>query len=128
VTITTISDPASGVANALAPSYAVVDGMGIMASNPDELKLIIDTHKNRVGIEQDPAYQAASRASLTSPSSVFYVAIAKLLDGLQSAPRHTPAADLGFVGDANLKPLRALMVTSTSSQDGIIDRVILFID
>src|SRR6266705_3506489 len=55
VMITTWTSPALGGlgASALSPSYAVLAGMGILASTPAEVKAIIDTHKSGASIASD---------------------------------------------------------------------------
>jgi hypothetical protein len=128
VDITTLSAASLAPSNLFAPSYAVVDGMGVVASNPAELRAIIDAHKDHSGIDHDSTYVTASRASLSNAGSVFYVAIGRLVDTLQSAPAGSPVGTLHLKGSTNLTPLRAVIVTSSSSQDGMLERLILFIE
>lgn len=129
VMITTITDPSWGPVNLFAPSYAVVDGMGVVASNPSELKAIIDAHRDHSGVDHDATYVAASQASLSNAGSVFYVAIGRLVNTLQSAPAGSPIGALHDTVSRNgdLAPLRAFIETSSSSQDGILERLIVFI-
>jgi len=128
VTLSTSSSSSWGADALFAPSYAVLDGMGVMASNPSELKAIIDAHKDHTGIDHDATYVAASRASLSNAGSVFYFAIGRLVDTLQSAPAGSPIASLHVhATDSNLTPLQAFIVTSSSSADGILERLILFV-
>src|SRR5207245_11659561 len=64
VVITSWASPAlAGLgASALSPSYAVLDGMGILASTPAGLKAIIDPQKYGASIAYDPTYTAARTA------------------------------------------------------------------
>jgi hypothetical protein len=128
VALTTLSMTSLGPTDLFAPTYAVVDGMGVMASNVAEMKAIIDAHKNQSGIDHDATYETASRASLSNYGSVFYVNIGRLVSTLQSAPLGSPVGGLGMKDNANLAPLRAFIVTSSSSPDGFLERVILFIE
>ena len=126
VTVTTVTVPSWGPSSIFAPSYAAVDGMGVMASNVAELRAIIDAHKGNSGIDHDASYEAAIHASLPNPGSVFYVAVDRLVSTVQSAPSSSPVVTLK--NNANLTPLHAFIVTSSSSQDGILERIILFIE
>lgn len=128
VALTTLSMPSLGPGELFAPTYAVVDGMGVLASNVAEMKAIIDAHKNQSGIDHDATYETASHASLSNYGSLFYVNVGRLVNTLQSAPSGSTVGTLGLKSNANLAPLRAFIVTSSSSPDGFLERVILFIE
>lgn len=128
VALTTLSMASLGPADLFAPTYAVVDGMGVVASNVAEMKAIIDAHKNQSGIDHDATYETASQASLSNYGSVFYVNIGRLVNTLQSVPAGSTVGTLGLKSNPNLAPLRAFIVTSSSSPDGFLERLILFIE
>lgn len=128
VGISTVSDPSWGADNLYAPSYAVLDGIGVMASNPAELKAIIDAHKDHAGVDHDATYVEAGRASLSNAGSVFYVAIGRLVDTVQSAPANSPIGGLHIeAANGNLAALKTFIVTSSSSAQGVFERIIVFI-
>src|SRR6202022_5042359 len=98
-----------GAGNAFVPSYAVLDGMGILASTADEVKAIIDAHKGGASIASDPTYKTASAASLAKPSAIVYVDIAKLVDVIRKSPLASQAPlGAGSSLSAKLGPLQAL--------------------
>jgi len=124
VVITSWTSPDLGqFGGALAPSYAVLDGMGILASTPDEVKAIIDTHKDGATIASDQTYKTASAASIANPSAIIYVDVARLVEAIRRSPlaSHTnPSADSELY--ANLAPLRATILTSASQADRAVER------
>ena len=126
VKITTLDLHQPYLAGRLSPSYAVLDGMGILASRRAELVAVIDAHKDHHSIATDPTYAAASKASLTHPAGIFYLNVAHLVATIERAPQLT-GAKIDSNARANLAPLKAFIVTGTSSQDGILERFIVFI-
>ncbi len=128
VVITSWTPPALGQPAILTPSYTVVDGMGILASTPGEVKAIIDTHKDGATISSDPTYKTASSASLATASAIVYVDIAKLV----AAIRHSPFGSQAGLGpdtklSANLGPMRAVMLTAASQADRAVERLFVII-
>jgi hypothetical protein len=122
VAITTWISPDLGqLGGALEPSYAVLDGMGILASTADEVKAIIDTHKDGATIASDQTYKTASAASIANPSAIIYVDIAKLVEALRQSPLGSQSG-LDSTVYANLAPLKATMLTTASQADKAVER------
>ena len=117
-----------GAGDVFVPSYAVLDGMGILASTADEVKAIIDAHKDGATIASDPTYKTASAASLAKPSAIVYVDIAKLVDVIRKSPL-APQAPLGAGSSlsANIGPLKAMMMTTASESDRASERFFVII-
>ncbi len=125
VVITSWTFPGLGQlgAGAFTPSYAVLDGMGILASTPDEVKAIIDTHKGGATIASDPSYKTASAASLAKPSAIVYVDIARLLDAIRKSPLGSQSGlGSGSRLSADVDPLKAVIVTAASQPDRATER------
>jgi hypothetical protein len=123
VVITSWTSPQLSQLGAFSPSYAVLDGMGILASAPDEVKAIIDGHKGGATIASDPTFKTASAASLAKPSAIVYVDIAKLVDAIRRSPFGSQAGlGVNTTTSANLAPLRAFMLTATSQADKAVER------
>jgi hypothetical protein len=117
-----------GAGDVFVPSYAVLDGMGILASTPDEVKAIIDAHKGGATIASDPTYKTASAASLAKPSAIVYVDIAKLLDAIRKSPLGAQAGlGSGSRMAANVDPLKAMMMTTASESDRAAERFFVII-
>jgi hypothetical protein len=130
VVITSWASPAlAGLgASALSPSYAVLDGMGILASTPAEVKAIIDTHKNGASIASDPTYKSASTGSLASPSGIIYLDIAKLVDAIRKSPLGTQAGlGSGSALSANVSPVKAVILTAASQADRATERFFVIV-
>ena len=125
VVITSWASPAlAGLgASALSPSYAVLDGMGILASTPAEVKAIIDTHKSGASIASDATYKSASSASLASPSGIIYLDIAKLAAAIRKSPFGSQAGlGSGSALSANVDPVKAVILTASSQADRATER------
>ena len=115
-------------ASALSPSYAVLDGMGILASTPAEVKAIIDTHKDGASIASDPTYKSASTGSLASPSGIIYLDIAKLVDAIRKSPLGTQAGlGSGSALSANVGPVKAVILTAASQADRATERFFVIV-
>jgi len=130
VVITSWASPAlAGLgASALSPSYAVLDGMGILASTPAEVKAIIDTHKDGASIASDPTYKSASTGSLASPSGIIYLDIAKLVDAIRKSPLGTQAGlGSGSALSANVGPVKAVILTAASQADRATERFFVIV-
>jgi hypothetical protein len=126
-TITTVTVQQVSQQGHFTPAYAVLDGMGVVASSPDELKAVINAHHAGHTISADPAYRQASAASLTKPGTVAFVDLDKVLAALRNSPFMGQAGRLDSKTLANLTPLRALILTATSSADRSDARVVLLI-
>jgi hypothetical protein len=115
-------------AGAFTPSYAVLDGMGILASTPEEAKAIIDTHKGGTTIASDPTYKSASAASLAKPSGIIYLDIAKLVDAIRKSPfGSTAGLGSGSTLAANVGPVKAVIVTAASQSDSATERFFVIV-
>src|SRR6184192_516329 len=127
VTITTMAIPGIATQDHFLPALAVLDGMGILASTPTELKAIIDAHKDHTAITRDATYGAAATASLPNPVSVFYLDLAKIVKAIETAPAGSAVQGLHLKATGNLTPLRAFMLTSDSSPDGMVERFVVLV-
>lgn len=125
VRITTLDFHQASLAGQLTPSYAVLDGMGIIASRRAELMAVIDAHKDHHSIAADPTYSAASQASLSHPAGIFYLDVARVLAVVERSPMLSGSID--SKAKADLTPLKAFILTATASQDGVLERLIVFI-
>ena len=128
VVITSWTSPQLDLLGAFAPSYAVLDGMGILASSLAEVKAIIDTHKDGATIASDATYKTASGASLANSSAMIYVDIAKLVTAIRQSPLGSQAGlGANTTTSANLEPLRAFILTTASQSGQALERFFLLI-
>jgi len=126
-TITTVTMPELSQQGHFVPAYAVLDGVGILASSPEELKAVIDAHHAGHTISADPTYRQASAASLTKPGTVAFVDLDKVVGALRQSPFMGQAGRLDSKTLANLTPIRALILTASSAADRADARVVLLI-
>jgi hypothetical protein len=122
--ITSWSSPSLGVVPGLAPSYAALDGMGILASSPTEVKAVIDAHASGPNITVESTYKATSAASLAKPAGILYVNLARVVSVLEKL-RSSSTVDTKAV--AYLTPLKAFMLTATSQTDAAVERIFVAI-
>jgi len=122
--ITSWASPSLGGVPGLAPSYAALDGMGILASSPAEIKAVIDAHAGGSNITADSTYQAASAASLTQPAGMMYVNVARVLSALEKLPA---TSKMKTKTAAYLAPLKAFMLTATSQTGAALERFFVVI-
>ena len=110
------------------PSYAVLDGMGILATTSDEVKAIIDAHKDGATIASDAAYKTTSAASITDPSAIIYVDVARLVASIRQSLLSSPSGP-GFDARtyANLAPLKAAELTTASREDRATERFFVIV-
>ena len=114
--------------SAFRPSYAVLDGMGILASTPDEAKAVIDAHKGGSTIASDPTYKTASAASLAKPSAILYVDIARLVEAIRKSPFGAQAGlKPGSNESANVDALKAVIVSARSDGDKASERFFVIV-
>jgi len=117
--ITSWTSPSFGQVPGLAPSFASLDGMGILASSPAEVKAVIDAHVNGSNITADPTYQAASTASLPRPAGIMYVNVGRVVDVIEKLPT---SAAMDTKAAAYLAPIKAFMLTATSQTGDALER------
>jgi hypothetical protein len=122
--ITSWSSPSLGVVAGLAPSYAALDGMGILASSPAEVRAVIDAHAGASNITADATYKSLSAASLAKPAGIVYVNLARVVSLLQKLGSSSTVDSKAV---AYLTPLQAFMLTATSQTDAAVERIFVAI-
>lgn len=117
----------AGLGTAFEPSFAVTDGMGVLASNVAEVKAVIDAHTAGSTIAGDPSYQTALHGALSQPGGVLYLNVGSLL---QAAHRFSAESGLSSVDTqavADLAPVKSVILTVSSRADAIIERLFVVI-
>ncbi len=128
VVITSYAGLLSGTAaTAFQPSFAVLDGMGILASNVAEARAVIDAHLAGTTIAGDATYQTAVSGSLKQPSGILYVNVGSLTGALRRFSAESGLSSVDTRALANLAPVRAFILTSTSQVDALIERLFVVI-
>jgi hypothetical protein len=114
VEIASIDDPALAQLG-LAPAYAVVDGAGVIATSPEEIRQLIDTEASGQDIRTVSVYSSAT-ASVPSTESVFFLDV----QGIATTVRKNlpPQAQAIYDRDVapNLAPISALVIGSESDE------------
>src|SRR2546421_59963 len=108
----------------LAPSTADLDGMGIVASSPAEMRAVIDAHAAGSNITANPTYQAASAASLSKPAGIVFVNLERVVSALEKLPT---SSSIDTKTAAYLAPLKAFMLTATSQAGTAVERLFIAI-
>jgi hypothetical protein len=113
---------------AFQPAYAVSDGMGILASNVAEVKAVIDAHLGNTTISSDTTYQAALAGTLKRPSGILYVNVGSLVDAVQRFSADSGLSSVDTQTLANLRPIKALILTASNQADAMIERLFVVIE
>ncbi|HYM49279.1 MAG TPA: DUF3352 domain-containing protein [Candidatus Limnocylindrales bacterium] len=126
--VTIVTFPVSGLnAPGIAPSFAVTNGIGIVASSPAEIHDLIDAHSSGTSIAQATNFAATRAATFANPQSFLYVDVTATASAILS---YVPAAQRGSYDSQvapNLAPVKAIMVASNGQPDRISERVFVLI-
>lgn len=118
----------SALASAFEPSYAVSDGMGILASNVAEVKAVIDAHFGGTTIAADPTYRTALEGALTQPSAELYVNVGSLVGALRRFSAQSGLNSVDTSALANISAVKAVILTVGSRADAMLERLFVVID
>ncbi len=101
----------------LAPAYAVTGGFGIIASSPDEIQVLIDTHASGQNIATAQTFGTVSKESLTNPESLLFVDISESAAAVRGLLPGKDRAEYDSRVAPNLGPLKAYIVSGQSASD-----------
>lgn len=115
-----------GEASPVRPSYAVVDGAGILAASPEAVREALDAHEG-ASIESEPTFRAAVAAIEGFDGQVLYVDVNGIGGAIREAlpPEERSAFDLQ-VGP-NLEPIDAFVAGTRTTASGSSTRMMLLI-
>ena len=114
--------PMSGVPG-LSPSYAVSDGMAIVATSPEELARLLDTRAGGRDIASDSTF-AATLGTHAAAATVFYVNVG----GVDSAIREALPPDALSAYEAAAPDFKAIQAAAfSSSTEADLARIRLFV-
>jgi hypothetical protein len=124
VKITSFQDPAFG-SSGFAPAYAVVDGAGVIATSPDEIKHLIDTKASGQTLDSTSAYRDAT-AKVPGSDGLAYFDIQKIAGAIRDALPPDEQAQFDQNVGPDLKALQAFVVGSSSDPSHQTVRFFLF--
>jgi hypothetical protein len=113
-TIFYLDDPALRAAG-FVPAYAVVDGVGVIATSPEEIHQLIDTKSSGEDVRSTSLYTAAT-ASVPTAESVFFLDVHAVASAVRA---ELPAEAQAFYDEEvgpNLEPLTAFVVGGESDE------------
>jgi hypothetical protein len=114
VTITFFDVPALA-GTGLTPAYAVVDGAGVIATSPQEIHQLIDTHASGKDVRTSPVYTSAT-ASVPTVDTVFFLDIQAIAGTVRQNLPSDAAATYDRDIAPNLAPLKAFVTGSESDE------------
>ena len=97
------------------PSYAVANGMGIVATSPDEVKAVIDAQEGS-NLESAPTFTEA-QAQVPEGSSLFYVDIQSVLQALRPQLEEAFGSTFTALVEPNARPVKAIIITGETDED-----------
>jgi len=110
-------------ARGIVPSYAVSHGVGILATNLDEVKAVIDAQSGS-GITSAPAYHSAIDQAQKDNNGIIYVDIASVVSALRDNLKGSDRRDFDKVAP-DLEPLKTFLFTSQVSGSRATMRIFL---
>ena len=115
VTITYLEEPSLAEVG-VTPAYAVVDGAGVVATSPEEIRQLIDTEASGEDVRTATVYASAT-ASVPVVESVFFLDIQAIADTVRE--NLPPDAQALYDEDVapNLAPLTAFVVGGESDEE-----------
>jgi hypothetical protein len=131
VTISTLDLPATGTAPyfGIRPSYAVADGVGILAASPEAIRAMIDAHIDggADSIATSPAYHSALATLGGLDDQVLYVDVDRVVVAVREALPPEERASFDREVAPNLEPIDAFVGGSRPTASGSTSRVLLLI-
>jgi len=124
VTIHFRTEPVPGQPDVV-PAYAVANGFGIVASSPDEVKAIIDAQEGS-NIAGSQAFRDA-RDQIPEGSQLLFVDTQALLQKFGPQLEQSIGGTFTSLVEPNLRPVKALIVTSGQHGDAVVSRLFLLI-
>ncbi len=108
------------------PAWAVVDGVGIVASAPQALEAAIDAHGGSDVTTGERFEQAAGHVDLDS-KAILYVDVGGVLEAVRATVPADLQADFDQ-GVENVRPLKAVVLSATSSGDSAEEQLFFLIE
>jgi hypothetical protein len=122
------SFPIPDLSFAVVPSYAVTDGMAIVASSPEEIKDLIDARTGGRNIMASDRFQQALGHAEAENTAIYYVDIEAVTGAVRDAlPPEEQASFDADVGP-NLEALKAFIFTTSGTADRSSGRIFLLIE
>jgi uncharacterized protein DUF3352 len=108
------------------PAYAVSDGVGIIASSPDEIKRVLDARQGS-SLPSDPAFARAVNSLGGADESLLYLDIAGIASAVRDAlpPEERDAYDRNVA--PNLKPIESFVMGSADDATTSSLRMVLLV-
>jgi hypothetical protein len=112
----------------VAISYAVTDGVAIIASSPDEVERLIDTHAGGTPITASPSFSKATEQVGGPEGSIVYLNVAGVLSAVRDAipPDERSVFDLTVA--PNLDPISAIAVGGEGGETHATSRIFIVIE
>jgi hypothetical protein len=114
VTITSFDEPSLRAAG-FQPAYAVVDGAGVIATSPEEIRQLIDTKASGEDVRSSPVFTSAT-ARVPIVENVFFLDVQAIAETVrQNLPAEAQAAYDEDVAP-NIAPITAFVIGSESDE------------
>jgi len=97
-----------------APSYTVLDGYGLVATDPGALRAAVDAHRGAApGIDSSPSFSGSAAGH--AAGGLVFIDFPALFSSVESALGGSDRADFDRNTMPDVRPLRTLVVTSTGN-------------
>jgi hypothetical protein len=111
------------------PAYAITGGVAIVATSPEEIHRIVDAHSASAtkGIQASANFKEAVPHAGEGGSALFYVDVEAVVGAIRGVM--SPEAQQAFDRDTapNLRPVKAFVVSQSTTADHVSMRIFLLI-
>jgi uncharacterized protein DUF3352 len=99
------------------PAYAVANGMGILASSPDEVKAILDAHENGPTIDEGSNFRPVTRHADVENNGMFFADVEAIVRAIRDSLPPDDQQRFDQEVQPNLEPVRAFVQTTRNDPD-----------
>jgi hypothetical protein len=113
----------------IAPSYAVTGGMAIVASTPNQVERLIDTHLGGTKLADSANFTAAAADSRDQAGALLYLDVESVLNAVrgQLSPAALASFDAAGGPGSNLRPITSFILSGTSGSNDVGIRIFVSI-
>jgi hypothetical protein len=126
VKIRTLRVPALRKAG-VAPSYAVADGLAVVASSPAELRRVLDARASGTNLPSSPTYRAATSHVDTSGGALLFVDLGNVAKGVRAGLPAQERARFDTETGSWLRHLKAVALSQSAGGAGYSMRMFVLI-
>lgn len=112
----------------ISPTYAVTDGVAIIASSPQEARAVIDANADGTGVASVERFTGTVGDSSETSAALFYIDVEAVAKAVRQSLSASEAKEFDEDVAPNLEPVKAFGTTSTASSTRVSGRLFVLIE